>query len=150
MISRMVVVDLSVRLTFHVVVVAAVYLTFAGHNQPGGGFVGGLLMGSAIAMRYAAGGIDEVRHISRVQPWTILGGGLLLAAVTAALPLVFGDEVLEAAKLTLDLPVLGAVKVSSTLVFDLGVFFLVVGLVLMVFEAFGDDPSLDAGEGSRA
>lgn len=148
--SRSVVVDLSVRLTFHVVVVAAVYLTFAGHNQPGGGFVGGLLMGSAIAMRYAAGGIEEVRAISRVQPWTILGGGLLLAAVTAGLPLLFGDEVLEAAKLELDLPVVGAVKLSSTLAFDLGVFFLVVGLVLMVFEAFGDDPSLDAGEGSRA
>ena len=150
MISRMVVVDLSVRLTFHVVVVTAIYLTFAGHNQPGGGFVGGLLMGSAIAMRYAAGGIDEVRAISRVQPWTILGAGLLLAAVTAGLPLLFGDEVLEAAKLELDLPVLGAVKVSSTLAFDLGVFFLVVGLVLMVFEAFGDDPALDQGEGSRA
>ena len=109
-----------------------------------------LLMGSAIAMRYASGGIDEVRAISRVQPWTILGGGLLLAAVTAGLPLLFGDEVLEAAKLELDLPVVGAVKLSSTLAFDLGVFFLVVGLVLMVFEAFGDDPSLDQGEGSRA
>ena len=148
--SRLVVVDLSVRLTFHVVVVIAVYLTFAGHNQPGGGFVGGLLMGSAIAMRYAAGGIDEVRHISRVKPWTILGSGLLLSAVTAALPLLFGNEVLEAAKLELDLPVIGAVKLSSTLAFDLGVFFLVVGLVLMIFEAFGDDPALDAGEGSRA
>jgi multicomponent Na+:H+ antiporter subunit A len=148
--SRTVVVDLSVRLTFHVVVVAAIYLTFAGHNQPGGGFVGGLLMGSAIAMRYAAGGIEEVRAISRVRPWTILGAGLLLAATTAALPLLFGHEVLEAAKLELDVPLLGAVKLPSTLAFDLGVFLLVVGLVLMVFEAFGDDPSLDQGEGSRA
>ena len=83
--------------------------------------------------------IDEVRAVSRVQPWTILGAGLLLAATTAALPLLFGHEVLEAAKLELDLPVLGAVKLSSTLAFDLGVFLLVVGLVLMVFEAFGDD-----------
>jgi multicomponent Na+:H+ antiporter subunit A len=148
--SRTVVVDLSVRLTFHVVVVAAIYLTFAGHNQPGGGFVGGLLMGSAIAMRYAAGGIEEVRAISRVRPWTILAAGLLLAATTAALPLLFGHEVLEAAKLELDVPLLGAVKLPSTLAFDLGVFLLVVGLVLMVFEAFGDDPSLDQGEGSRA
>jgi multicomponent Na+:H+ antiporter subunit A len=148
--SRTVVVDLSVRLTFHVVVVAAIYLTFAGHNQPGGGFVGGLLMGSAIAMRYAAGGIDEVRAISRVRPWTILGAGLLLAGIVAALPLLLGDEVLEAAKVELDLALLGTVKLASTQAFDLGVFLLVVGLVLMVFEAFGDDPSLDAGEGSRA
>ena len=148
--SRIVVVDLSVRLTFHVVVVAAIYLTFAGHNQPGGGFVGGLLIGSAIAMRYAAGGIDEVRAISRVQPWTILGAGLLLAGVVAGLPLLFGGEVLEAAKVEVDLALLGTVKLTSTQAFDLGVFLLVVGLVLMVFEAFGDDPTLDQGEGSRA
>ena len=105
--NRMVVVDLSVRLTFHVVVVTSIYLTFAGHNQPGGGFVGGLLMGSAIAMRYAAGGMEEVRGISRVQPWTILGAGLVLAATAAGLPLLLGDQVLEAAKLELDLPVFG-------------------------------------------
>ena len=49
-----------------------------------------------------------------------------------------------------DLPVLGEVTVTSALVLDAGVYLLVVGLVLMVFEAFGDDPKLDAGEGSRA
>ena len=79
------------------------------HNQPGGGFVGGLLVGAAIAMRYAAGGIDEVRAISWFTPWTILGAGLLLAAVTATVPLLLGDSVLEGAIAHVDLPVLGEV-----------------------------------------
>ena len=57
---------------------------------------------------------------------------------------------LEGAIAHVDLPVLGEVKVTSALFFDAGVYLLVVGLVLMVFEAFGDDPKLDAGEGSRA
>ena len=83
---HLVVLDVSVRLLFHVVLITSVYLLLAGHNQPGGGFVGGLLVGAAIAMRYAAGGIDEVRAISRFTPWTILGAGLLLAAVTATVP----------------------------------------------------------------
>ena len=52
------------------------YLLFSGHNQPGGGFVGGLVAGSAISLRYLAGGIEGVRSISRFQPWTILGTGL--------------------------------------------------------------------------
>lgn len=148
--KRLVVLDVSVRLIFHAVLITSVYLLLAGHNQPGGGFVGGLLVGAAIAMRYAAGGIDEVRAISRFAPWSILGAGLLLAAVTAAVPLVVGDEVLEAAKVEWDLPLLGTMKASSTLAFDTGVYLVVVGLVLMVFEAFGDDPALDQGEGSRA
>jgi len=147
---RLVVLDVSVRLIFHVVLITSVYLLLAGHNQPGGGFVGGLLVGAAIAMRYAAGGIEEVRSISRFTPWTILGTGLLVAAVTAGVPLLFGDSVLEGAIATLDVPVLGEVKVTSALAFDAGVYLLVVGLVLMVFEAFGDDPRLDQGEGSRA
>jgi multisubunit Na+/H+ antiporter MnhB subunit len=143
-------VDLSVRVIFQAVQVGSIYLLFAGHNQPGGGFVGGLLAGAAVAMRYTAGGIAEVRAVARSAPWTILGTGLLLAGVTASVPLVLGDAVLEAAKFEADLPLLGSVKATSSLPFDIGVYLLVVGLVLMVFEAFGDDPSLDQGEGSRA
>jgi multicomponent Na+:H+ antiporter subunit A len=101
-------------------------------------------------MRYASGGIEEVRALSRFAPWTILGAGLLLATATALAPLVFGRQVLEAALLDLDLPLLGHVKATSALPLDVGVYLLVVGLVLMVFEAFGDDPTLDQGEGSRA
>ena len=119
----------------------SLWLLFAGHNQPGGGFVGGLLAGSAITLRYVAGGIDEVRGRSRFRPWTVLGAGLLLAAATAAIPLLAGCEVLEVGTASLDLPLVGAIKLSSTLAFDAGVYLAVVGMVLMAFEAFGDDPA---------
>jgi multisubunit Na+/H+ antiporter MnhB subunit len=138
-VKRLVHLDRSVRVSFHAVLIASLYLLFAGHNQPGGGFVGGLVAGASVALRYAAGGIDEVRALSRVRPWTILGGGLLLAALTATVPLLAGEEVLQASVHSWDAPVLGTLKVSSTLPFDLGVYLLVVGLVLMVFEAFGDE-----------
>lgn len=148
--KRHVAVDLSVRLIFQAVLVGSIYLLFAGHNQPGGGFVGGLLAGAAVAMRYTAGGIGEVRVLARFAPWTILGTGLVLAGATATVPLLLGDQVLEAGKLEAHLPLLGTVKATSSLPFDIGVYLVVIGLVLMVFEAFGDDPSLDQGEGSRA
>ena len=140
-VRRLAFVDVSVRVVFHAVVMMSLWLLFAGHNQPGGGFVGGLLAGSAITLRYIAGGIEEVRGRSRFRPWTVLGGGLLLAAGTAASPLLAGGAILDAGIATLDLPVVGAVKISSVLAFDTGVYLAVVGMVLMAFEAFGDHPA---------
>jgi multicomponent Na+:H+ antiporter subunit A len=140
-VRRLAFVDVSVRVVFHVVLMMSLWLLFAGHNQPGGGFVGGLLAGSAITLRYIAGGIDEMRARSRFRPWTVLGTGLLAAATTATVPLLAGGSVLETVRASLDLPAIGHMSVSSSLVFDVGVYLAVVGMVLMAFEAFGDDPA---------
>ncbi len=139
--------ELSVRAIFHAVLVGSIYLLFAGHNQPGGGFVGGLVAGAAVALRYLAGGIDEVRSLSRFQPWTILGAGLFTAGCTAGAPLLVGAPVLDSGYLSVSLPVIGSVKATAALPFDIGVYLVVVGLVLMVFEAFGDEPEDDAPPG---
>ncbi len=133
-------VDVTVRVVFHAVLLMSLWLLFAGHNQPGGGFVGGLLAGSAIALRYVAGGIGEVRGQSPFRAWTVLGIGLLVTAVTATLPLLDGGAVLEVGLADLALPLLGDVKLSSALAFDTGVYLVVVGMVLMAFEAFGEHP----------
>ncbi len=132
-------VDVSVQVVFYAVMVGSVFLLFSGHNQPGGGFVGGLVAGAAVAVRYVAGGIEEVRGLTRFKPWTVLGTGLLVAATTATIPLFLGQSVLDSAAATLDPPVLDEVHLSSALAFDFGVYMLVLGLVLMVFEAFGGD-----------
>ena len=136
---RLVILDVSVGVVFPAVMVGSVYLLFAGHNQPGGGFVGGILAGAAIALRYVAGGIESVRNLSRAHPWTVLGSGLLLAAGVAITPLLFGDPVLSNAYVSVDPPLLGTVKVTSGIVFDLGVYLAVLGLALMMFESFGEE-----------
>jgi multicomponent Na+:H+ antiporter subunit A len=147
--ARLVVVDVAVRVVFAAVLVGSVYLLFVGHNQPGGGFVGGLVAGAAVALRYVAGGIDDVRNLSRAHPWTVLGAGLLIAIVTVLVPLAFGGTPLEHAVFETDLPVLGHVKTTSALAFDIGVYLLVLGLVLMVFESFGDEPRPPGDEPER-
>jgi multicomponent Na+:H+ antiporter subunit A len=138
--QRLVVVDVAVRIVFIAVMVGSIYLLFAGHNQPGGGFVGGIVAGAAVALRYVAGGIDDVRALSRAHPWTVLGTGLLISAATVIVPILLGQAPLEHAKWEADLPLLGHVKVTSALAFDIGVYLVVLGLVLMVFESFGDEP----------
>lgn len=137
--KRSIIVDVTARLIFHSALILSLFLLFAGHNQPGGGFVGGLVFGAAIAVYYVAGGIDDVRTLSRLSPWAILSSGLVLATMTALVPLSAGGSVLEAGLLTIDAGPLGEIKVSSTLVFDSGVYAIVVGLVFMVFEAFGEE-----------
>jgi multicomponent Na+:H+ antiporter subunit A len=141
--DRVVFVDVAVRVIFRAVVIGSIYLLAAGHNQPGGGFVGGLVAGAAISLRYLAGGIDDVRSTSRFRPWTILGTGLLFSAVAAGIPLVIGRPLLDSMGTTVSAPLLGEAWVSTTLLFDAGVYVLVVGLVFMVFEAFGDDTDTD-------
>jgi len=133
--------DVSVRIMCAAVFVGSIYLLFAGHNRPGGGFVGGILAGAAVSLLYMSGGIASVRRLSRGRPWTVLGTGLLLSIGTALLPVVQGKAVLAASYFKLHPPGLGTIKVSTPAVFDGGVYLVVVGLALMMFESFGDDPA---------
>jgi multicomponent Na+:H+ antiporter subunit A len=137
--ARLPVVDASSRLLYASILVLSLYFLFAGHNQPGGGFVGGLTAGAAISLRYVAGGVAAVRNSLRVAPWTVLGSGLAIASTTALVPLALGQSLLEHAAFERDLPILGTVKATSALPFDIGVYLVVVGLVLMAYEAFGDE-----------
>jgi multicomponent Na+:H+ antiporter subunit A len=136
--ERSLILDTSLRLIYHPVLVLSLYLLFAGHNQPGGGFVGGLVAGAAIALRFIAGGIEELRSAVILPPWWLVGGGLTIASLTALVPLTFGDAVLESGIVEWSAPILGKVKATSALVFDIGVYLVVAGLVLMMFEAFGE------------
>lgn len=147
MMRRSLILDTTVRLVFDGAIVLSMFLLFAGHNQPGGGFVGGLVAAAAIALRYVAGGFDEVLSSLRVKPWAFLSAGLTLAVGVAIAPLLFGNGPLDQEAFSTKLAVLGKVKVTTATVFDTGVYLIVVGLILMIFEALGED---QASNGANA
>lgn len=132
-----VVLDTTVRLVFHTVLVFSLYLLFAGHNQPGGGFVGGLVAGVAFVLRYVAGGRAALRAAVPFDPSLPLGLGIVLASLTGMAAWLTGAQFLESGKVSLDVPVLGVVKATSALPFDLGVYLVVVGLVLLLLRTLG-------------
>ncbi|WP_051063316.1 hydrogen gas-evolving membrane-bound hydrogenase subunit E [Ilumatobacter nonamiensis] len=139
---------LLTRLANAVVPIALVFsafLLFAGHNAPGGGFVGGLVAGAALTLEYARGGRGALERIVPFDPRLLLGGGLAIAALTGVAGLLGGGEFLESSKLEVDVPVLGTMKATSALPFDVGVFMVVVGLVVTVLARLGS-----ASEPSRA
>jgi multisubunit Na+/H+ antiporter MnhB subunit len=144
-VRRSLIVDTTVRVVFPAVVVLSLYFLFAGHNQPGGGFVGGLVLGAGLALRFVAGGLPEVRGTFAVPASLPLGVGLSLAAGTAIVPLLFGDAPLESAKAAVDVPVLGTVNFTSVLAFDAGVYLVVVGLVMAIVESYGQEPIEQGG-----
>ena len=134
---RSVVLEVTTRILFHTIVVFSLYLLFSGHNHPGGGFAGGLVAGIALVLRYLAGGRYELGEAAPVDPGLLLGVGLLLAGGTGVVGLVLDAEVLQTAILETTLPVLGDVKLVTSLFFDIGVYAIVVGLVLDVLRSLG-------------
>ena len=134
---RSVVLEVVTRVLFHTIVVFSVYLLFTGHNEPGGGFAGGLVAGLALVLRYLAGGRYELGEAAPVDPGLLLGAGLLFSGVTGVVGLALGAEVLQTAILQTTLPVLGDVKLVTSLFFDIGVYLIVLGLVLDILRSLG-------------
>ncbi|MEH3077901.1 MAG: Na+/H+ antiporter subunit A [Quadrisphaera sp.] len=134
---RSLLLEIVVRLVFGTVLVLSVYLLFAGHNLPGGGFAAGLVTGLALFLRYLAGGRYELGEAARVDVGVLLGSGLLIAAASAGVPLLLGGQATQTADTYLHVPLLGEVHLVSSLAFDVGVYLVVVGTVLDVLRSLG-------------
>jgi multicomponent Na+:H+ antiporter subunit A len=106
----------------------------------------GLVVGIALAVRYLAGGRYELSEAAPVHPGLLLGVGLFLSAGVGLIALLFGQPVLESTIVELDLPVLGHIKLVTSLFFDIGVFGVVVGLVLDVLRSLGSQIDRQAEE----
>ena len=120
-----------------VLLLFSIFLTLRGHNAPGGGFAGGLVMGSAVILRYLASGPKGVRSL-RIDPIALIGAGLALALTVGLTSLAVGGSFLESAIWKFDVPVVGTLKIVSSSLFDIGVHILVVGVVMAVIVAFAE------------
>jgi multicomponent Na+:H+ antiporter subunit B len=133
----------AVRFLVPVLLLFAVFMTLRGHNLPGGGFVGGLVAASAFVLYALAAGVERAREVLRVEPQTLLGGGLACAYGAGLLALALGKPFLTGLWLDLHIPLLGTLHLGSSLLFDLGVMLVVVGTVLlMVFSVEDRLPGL--------
>ena len=119
--------------------VFSMYLLFAGHNQPGGGFAAGLVAGVTVLLVWAAGGTDTVRRVLPMRSTLLMGLGLLVAALTGFAALLGGLSFLESGYVEFSLPVVGKAKIVSALFFDIGVYLVVVGLALGLIRALGEE-----------
>lgn len=145
--KRSIVIEVVTRLLFHTILVFSIYLLFTGHNNPGGGFAGGLVAGLALTVRYLAGGRRELNAAAPVDAGLVLGVGLFIATGSGLIPMLFGGDVLQSALVDFELPLIGHVHFVTSLFFDIGVYLVVVGLVLDMLRSLGGGIDSDAGNG---
>jgi multicomponent K+:H+ antiporter subunit A len=118
-----------------VALVVAVHLLLRGHNEPGGGFVAGLVVTIAFLMQYLAAGTLWVEARARLRPPLWISVGLLLALATGLGAVLLGYPFLTTHTAHLTLPLVGAMHLPSATFFDLGVFAVVVGSTLLILTA---------------
>lgn len=135
--GRSLMVDVATRILFPSMMALSAYFFFAGHNGPGGGFAGGLVAALALCMRYLAGGYTELDEALPIDPSRFLGIGLLLAGLAATIPILLGHAPLSSYYTELAPPLIEHMAVVSPLVFDAGVYLIVIGLVLHILQSLG-------------
>jgi multicomponent K+:H+ antiporter subunit A len=118
-------------------ITVSVFVFMRGHNVPGGGFVAGLITGVALVMQYLANGIAFTQPLMPRHPPRLLALGLFFAAGIGLASLFYGRPFLTSAHGHVHLPWIGDVELASAMVFDLGVYVVVVTVVLTVLSELG-------------
>ena len=119
----------ATRVLMPLLLLFAVFLFLRGHNHPGGGFVGGLVVASSFVLYSIAFGVDAARRALLVTPSKLLGVGLLVALASTLPSVVAGRPFMTAQWTEVSLGPT-AVALGTPLVFDVGVFLAVIGVVL--------------------
>ena len=127
-----VILQIAARHMRPILVVLSLLVLYRGHNEPGGGFIGGLMLGAAYIL-YAMGfGVEKTQKSIRVSPVFLTGVGLLLALVSG-LPAIFEGHIFMTGEWATFLPgTVVELKLGTPLLFDLGVYFTVAGMLMLV------------------
>ncbi|WP_080844273.1 Na(+)/H(+) antiporter subunit B [Cytobacillus gottheilii] len=129
----------ATKIVLFIIVLFSIYIFFAGHYTPGGGFVGGLLTAGAIILLLLAFDMKTVAKILPINYMTMTAVGLLFAIGTAAGSLLFNVPFLTHAFGDVHLPILGEMALHTATIFDLGVFLVVVGVTMTIIQTIGGD-----------
>ena len=117
----------------------SIFILYRGHNQPGGGFIGGLVAASAFILYNVAYGVDSAKEKLRIRPQTSIAGGLLVALGSAFLSLFLSKPFMTGLWADISLPAVGHIHLGTPQLFDLGVYLVVVGVVLKIVFALSEE-----------
>jgi multicomponent Na+:H+ antiporter subunit B len=129
----------AARFLLPLVLLFSVFLLLRGHNEPGGGFAAGLVAAAAFALYAIATDVPAARRALGVAPRTLLGVGLVVALASGLLPVLGGSPFLTGLWGYLLLPDGGQVDLGTPLLFDVGVYLVVIGMTLTIVLSLAEE-----------
>ncbi|WP_028559524.1 Na(+)/H(+) antiporter subunit B [Paenibacillus pinihumi] len=134
-----VILQTSTKILVFIILTFSIYVMFAGHHNPGGGFIGGLITASALILLYIAFDVKTVHEIIPVD-FKIVGAlGVLIALLTGIGSMVLGYPFLSQTFAYKTLPLFGKTELATAVIFDLGVYMAVVGTTMTIILSIGED-----------
>ncbi len=129
----------TTRLMLPLLLMFSVIVLLRGHNEPGGGFIGGLIAASGLALHAMAFNPRETLALLHVNLETLLGVGLAMALLSGLIPLAMGEPFLQAMWHEFDIPLLGKLKVGTPLLFDVGVYIVVASITMIMVLTLAEE-----------
>lgn len=129
----------ATRFLLPLLVLYSVFLLWEGHHRPGGGFVGGLIVAAAVGLCALAFDVPTARRVLPLSPPSLMGLGLLAAASSGIWGMIQQKPFLTGIWGRLSLPGVGSLELGTPMLFDLGVYLVVVGVVSMILLALAEE-----------
>lgn len=134
-----VILQFTTKIIFFIIFFFSIHLFLVGHYTPGGGFVGGLVSSCAIVLLLLAYDIQTVKNILPFNYIYVIGVGLLLALGTATISMLFGKPFFTHFFDYFYLPLIGKQSLHTAMLFDTGVYLVVVGVTMTIIQTIGED-----------
>lgn len=132
-----VILSAAMRYLLPLILLFSIYLLMRGHNEPGGGFIGGLVASTAFALHAITYDVQTARQELRIAPRTLIALGLLVALISGCFGWFIGQPFMTGLWYREDVPIIG--KIGTPLLFDLGVYFVVIGITLLIIFSLAEE-----------
>jgi len=129
----------TARFMMPLLLLFSLFLLLRGHNEPGGGFSGGLVAAAAFVLYRFAFGAEEVQRSLPVDPKAMIGAGLLVAVASGSLALLAGKPLMTSLWTRLRTPGFGDFDLGTPLLFDVGVYLAVLGVTLSIILPLAEE-----------
>ncbi|WP_448591531.1 Na+/H+ antiporter subunit B [Thermoflexus hugenholtzii] len=127
----------AVRYLFPLMLLFSLFVLLRGHNEPGGGFVGGLIVAAAFSFYAIAYGVPAARRTLGVDPRVLIGLGLMIAVSSGLWSVFYGRPFMTGMWMEMVVPVLG--KFGTPFLFDVGVYLVVIGVMLIIIFSLAEE-----------
>jgi multicomponent Na+:H+ antiporter subunit B len=129
----------ATRLLLPLLLLFSVFLLLRGHNDPGGGFSGGLVAAASFILYRFAFGAEATRHVLPMNTVVLIGAGLLIAIASGSSALLAGQPLMTGLWVRIAVPGWGNLDVGTPLLFDVGVYLAVVGVTLSIILSLAEE-----------